>query len=392
MLQPFGAAETCPARRTFTSIMDQRVDNERRRETAPSREGKPPSRETQKERSWLDSLRRRRRMVLSIAALIVVALVAVVVWWVNTGNYETTDDAFIDAHTVPISSQVSAAIVDVAVDDNQPVEAGAVLVRLDDRDYKAQLDQATAQVDQAKANIANIDAQLAAQQARIDQADKQVAQSQAALTFAQQEDERYQRLVKTGTATVEQAQQYQSNLLQAQAAFAAAQANAIATAKQLPVLQSQRQLAEAQLEQARAAREQAQANFSRTVITAPVAGRVARLSAVKGAYASVGQALLMFVPREVWVTANFKETQLRAVRPGNEVEITIDAYPHRKFKGHVDSIQAGSGTAFSLLPAENATGNYVKIVQRVPVKIVFDELPDVLLGPGMSVVPSVKIK
>jgi len=180
--------------------------------------------------------------------------------------------------------------------------------------------------------------------------------------------------------------------LQAQATYTAAQRNAIATDKQLPVLQAQHKQADAQLEQARAAEEQAEANFTRTVITAPVAGRVARLTATKGNYAAVGQALMMFVPRDVWITANFKETQLLTVRPGDHVDIMIDAYPGRKFWGHVDSIQSGSGTAFSLLPAENATGNYVKIVQRVPVKIVFDQPPDVLLGPGMSVVPTVRTK
>ena len=166
----------------------------------------------------------------------------------------------------------------------------------------------------------------------------------------------------------------------------------MATKKQLPVLEAQRDIAEAQLGQARAAKEQADANFSRTLITAPVAGRVPRLTAAKGNYAAVGQALMMFVPRDVWVTANFKETQLLTVRPGDPVDIRIDTYPDRKFKGRVDSIQAGSGTAFSLLPAENATGNFVKIVQRVPVKIVFDEPPDMLLGPGMSVVPTVRTR
>ena len=213
-----------------------------------------------------------------------------------------------------ISSQVSAAVVDVPVTDNQLVEAGAVLVRLDERDYRAQVDQAKAQIDQAQANIDNIVAQLAAQQARIDQADKQVEQAQAALTFAQQQDERYQRLVKTGAVTVEQAQQYSSGLLQAQATFAAAQANAVATQKQLPVLKSQETLSTAQMEQAHAALEQAEANLSRTLITAPVAGRVAQLNTAKGTYAAVGQALMMFVPRDVWITANFKETQLHGIR------------------------------------------------------------------------------
>ncbi len=365
--------------------MDQRTDNERRQDTMPGRE-------MRKTRSWVDRMRQRRRTVLVVTALIIAALIAVVVWWVSLSGYETTDDAFIDARTVSISSQVNAAIVDVPVTDNQLVEAGAVLVRLDDRDYKVQLDQAKAQVDQAAANIANIDAQIVAQQARIEQAQQQTAQAQAALVFAQQQNERYQTLVKNGAGTVEAAQQYASGLLQAQAAYSAAQRNSIANEKQLPVLRAQRTQADAQLEQARAAQEQAEVNLSRTIIAAPVAGRVARLTAAKGDYAAVGQALIMFVPREVWVTANFKETQLRTIRPGDPVDIEIDAYPQRKFKGRVDSIQAGSGTAFSLLPAENATGNYVKIVQRVPVKIVFDQPPDVLLGPGMSVVPTVKIK
>ncbi len=372
--------------------MDQRTDNERRQDTAPGREARPAVGETRKPRSWLDRMRQRRRAVLIVAALIIVAIVAVVVYWINASGYESTDDAFIDARTVSISSQVNAAIVDVPATDNQLVEPGTVLVRLDDRDYRAQVDQAMAQVDQAKASIANIDAQVVGQQARVDQAEKQSAQAQAALAFAQQQDERYTRLVKNGAGTVEQAQQYASGLLQAEATYAAAQANVIATQKQIPVLQAQREVAQAQLEQARAAKEQADANLSRTLILAPEAGRVARLTAAKGNYAAVGQALMMFVPRNVWVTANFKETQLLTVRPGDPVEIRIDAYPHRTFKGHVDSIQAGSGTAFSLLPAENATGNFVKIVQRVPVKIVFDAPPDILLGPGMSVVPTVRTK
>jgi len=334
----------------------------------------------------------RRGLVLLIAVLAIAALIALALWWLNARQYESTDDAFIDARTVQISAQVAAAVVDVPVTDNQSVDAGAVLVRLDDRDFKAQFDQTEAQIEQAQAGIANLVAQLVAQQARIDQADKQVAQAQAALTFAEQEDERYEQLSKQGTATVEQAQQYKSNLLQSQASFAAAQANAVAAEKQNAVLEAQRKLSAAQLAQARAAKEQAAANLSRTVITAPIAGRVTHLSAAKGGWAAVGQALMMFVPRDVWVTANFKETQLDLMRPGQPVDIRIDAYPDRSFAGHVDSIQAGSGTAFSLLPAENATGNYVKIVQRVPVKIVFNQPPDVLLGPGMSVVPTVKVR
>ncbi len=359
--------------------MDQRVDNERRTESAPGRDITPAhSDQTAAKSSWRDTLRERRGLVIASAVGAAVLVLLLVAWWLYARHYESTDDAFIDARTVQISAQISAAIVDVPVNDNQPVEAGAVMVRLDDRDFVALRDQAQAGID-------NLVAQIAAQEARIDQANKQVAQAQAALTFAQQESDRYQQLAKQGTATIETAQQYSSNLLQSQASFAAAQANEIVAVKQ-------KADHEAQLAQARASLEQAAANLSRTIITAPVAGHVTRLTAAKGNYAAVGQALMMFVPREVWITANFKETQLDLMRPGQPVNIEIDAYPDRKFKGHVDSIQSGSGTAFSLLPAENATGNYVKIVQRVPVKIVFDQPPDVELGPGMSAVPTVKVR
>ena len=372
--------------------MDQRVESERRSESATSQQAQPAGPAAAKRRPWRQTFRQRRGLVIVIAVVAVAAVVALVAWWLNARHYESTDDAFIDARTVQISSQVSAGIIDVPVTDNQLVEAGAVLVRLDPRDFHAQVDQTRAQIDQSQANIDNIDAQIAAQRARIEQADRQVEQAQAALTFAQQENDRYQLLAKQGTATVEQAQQYMSNLLQSQASFAAAQANATATEKQLAILQTQRTLAVAQLGQTRAGGEQADTNLSRTDITAPVAGRVTHLTAAKGAYAAVGQALMMFVPRDVWVTANFKETQLDRMQPGQPVAIEIDAYPDRTFNGHVDSVQVGSGTAFSLSPAENATGNYVKIVQRVPVKIVFDNPPDVLLGPGMSVVPTVKVR
>ena len=358
--------------------MDQRVDNERRIDSSPGQEAKPASGKATKKRPLLATLRQRRGLAVAIVIGSAVVLLAIVLWWLHARNYETTDDAFIDARTVQISAQVAAAIVDVPVTDNQDVDAGAELVRLDDRDFIAQRDQ-------AKASVDNLVAQIAAQQAKIAQAGKQAAQAQAVLTFAQQEADRYQQLAKHGTGTIEQAQQYSSNLLQAQASFAAAAANTVATEKQNPVLQAQLEFAKAQL-------AQANANLSRTIVTAPVAGRVTQLTAAKGGYAAVGQALMMFVPRDLWVTANFKETQLDLMRPDQPVDIEIDAYPGRTFKGHIASIQAGSGTAFSLLPAENATGNYVKIVQRVPVKIVFNEPPDVPLGPGMSVVPTVKVR
>jgi membrane fusion protein (multidrug efflux system) len=365
--------------------MDQRIDNERRPDSAPARELKPADGERKTagragaaKRSWREIYNERRGLVTLVAIGGVVVLLLLFYWWLHARDFESTDDAFIDTRTVQISAQVAAAVVDVPVTDNQVVEAGTELVRLDDRDFVAARDQ-------AQATVANLNAQIAAQKAKIDQAAKLAAQAQAALTFARQENDRYAQLAKQGTATIEQAQQYASNLMQAEANYAAAEANAIATEKQDPVLDAQLMTSDAQL-------EQADANLSRTIITAPVGGRVTQLTAAKGGWAAIGQALMMFVPRDLWITANFKETQLDYMRPGQPVTIEIDAYPGRTFEGHVDSVQAGSGTAFSLLPAQNATGNYVKIVQRVPVKIVFDRQPDILLGPGMSVVPTVKVR
>ncbi|MGB6963697.1 MAG: HlyD family secretion protein [Xanthobacteraceae bacterium] len=360
--------------------MDQRVDSERRSDSGlgSGQDGDAAPGDAAAKAAKTGPLRKRPRLLIALIIGGVILAVLLGLWWLNARHYESTDDAFIDARTVQISAQVAAAIVNVLVTDNQMVEAGAELVRLDDRDYIAQRDA-------AQASVNNFMAQIVTQKAKIDQADRQAAQAQAALTFAQQQADRYQLLAKQGTATIETAQQYSSNLQQSQAAYAAAQANAVAAEKQGPVLEAELKNAQAQL-------AQAEANLSRTIITAPTAGRVTHLSAAKGGYAAVGQALMMFVPRDVWVTANFKETQLDLMRPGQPVDITIDAYPDRVFKGHVDSVQSGSGTAFSMLPAENATGNYVKIVQRVPVKISFDKIPDVLLGPGMSVVPTVKVR
>lgn len=180
-------------------------------------------------------------------------------------------------------------------------------------------------------------------------------------------------------------------LYQQQAAVANARANVTVAQRQLDLLKAKRNSAVASLQQEQARRDQAQLNLSYTTVSAAQPGRIVQLGAAVGQFAQAGTALSMFVPDEIWVTANFKETQLDAMRPGQPVSFSIDAYPGREIHGRVASVQPGSGTAFSLLPAENATGNYVKIVQRVPVKVVIDHPPtDVALGPGMSVVPTVR--
>ena len=375
-----------------TEARDRRGDAPRDETTART-DRAPKDAETRKPRTSPRGLIRRHPYAVLAAAIAAALLVAgVVAWWLQARNFESTDDAFIDVRTVTVASQVNGAIVNVPVTDNQEVAAGTVLVEIDPRDYADAVAQGQAQVDQAAATIANLDAQIDAQNARIDAAQKQVDQAQAALVLSRQENARAQDLYSKGAGTKQQADQTSSDLRQKEAALATAQANEVAAEKQIAILQTQKQGAQGQLEQAKATLNQAQINLSRARITAPEAGRVTKLMAAVGNVAQAGQALMMFVPTNVWVTANFKETQLDLMQPGQPVDITVDAYPGRTFRGHVDSLQAGSGAAFSLLPPENATGNYVKVVQRVPVKIVFDGNPGVYLGPGMSVVPTVRVR
>jgi membrane fusion protein, multidrug efflux system len=335
---------------------------------------------------------RRYRLALPLGLLLATSAVAGYFYIDEAAHFEITDDAFIAARQFPVAPKVSGYITAVPVTDNEHVVSGQAIARIDDRDYRIALSQAGAQVAAAQANIANIDAEIAVQQAKVAQNASQVRQQQATLTFAQQQASRYATLAKDGAGSVQDAQQYESQERQATAGLQSAQSALVAAARQLPVLNAERSSATANLAQAIAERDQAKLNLSYTTITAAQPGRVVQLSGAAGQYLQPGTTIAMLVPDDIWVTANFKETQLDHMRPGDKVSLNIDAYPNHAVQGHVASVQSGSGTAFSLLPAENATGNYVKIVQRVPVKIVLDNPPaDVALGPGMSVEPSVRV-
>lgn len=338
----------------------------------------------------------RRHPLAIIVGLVVIALLAVagyIYWQRNIHPYESTDDAFIDTRQFPIAPKVSGYVTEVAVGDNQHVKTGDLLFRIDPRDYQTALEQAQAQIASAQAAITGYDAQIAAQRAQIDQARAEVSQAEAAVGFAKEDAARYRDLQSRGAGTVQQAQQSTANLQEQQAKLTSANAAVIAAERQVGALQAQRSSAEADLVRARAQLDQAKLNLSYTTVTAAQPGRVVQLSGAVGQFAQAGQSLAIFVPDDIWVTANFKETQITDMRPGQPVDIRIDAYPDQKVTGHVDSVQPGSGTAFSLLPAQNATGNYVKVVQRIPVKIVVDQWPDgVSIGPGMSVVPRVTVR
>jgi membrane fusion protein (multidrug efflux system) len=343
------------------------------------------------------SLRERLREHWLIAALGTIVLIAALVgglrYWLVVRHYESTDDAFVAARSFSVASKIGGYVTDIPVTDNQHVSAGDLLAKIDERDYRIAVDQANAQVANAKANIANVEAQIDSQQEQIKQAQAQLEQAEAQLQFSQEEFARAQDLVEKGAGTVQRQQQTRSDL-QAQQANTDRARTAVTSAQLgIKTLQAQLEGARAQLAQSQAQLDQAKLNLQYTSVVAAQSGRVVKLSGAKGTYVTAGQSLMMFVPDEVWIVANYKETQLNDMRPGQPVEIRIDAYPGRKLTGHVDSVQPGSGTAFSLLPAENATGNYVKVVQRVPVKIVVDNWPaDLPVGPGMSGVPWTRVR
>jgi membrane fusion protein (multidrug efflux system) len=338
--------------------------------------------------------RSRQQKVLLAGVAGLVLLIAVVFYYHDfIAPYESTDDAFIDGYVTLISSRVPGQVARLAITDNQEVKEGDVLVEIDPRDYEASLSQ-------ARADLAAARSQSDQSQAQVKVSEAKVAQAQAAVTAAEAEAQRANDDLNR-YKSVESRAVSKSAFDQAQAEASSATANLEAARSQVKAAQAEVALSEAGVEtataavqQAEAKLQQAQLNLSYTKILAPLDGRVTARTVQMGNYVQPGQALLALVPKDVWVTANFKETQLTYMKPGQPVQLSVDAYPNRKFKGKVDSLQAGTGARFSLLPPENAVGNYVKVVQRVPVKIVFDEtLPTNLdIAPGMSVEPKVKVK
>jgi membrane fusion protein, multidrug efflux system len=315
--------------------------------------------------------------------------------YLTTGRYlETTDDAYIKADSTIISPKVSGYIAEVLVGDNEPVKAGQLLARIDDRDFKTALDQARADLAASGAAVRNLDAQIELQQPVIQQQAAEVDAAEANLKFAQEERARYDDLMKSGSGTVQRAQQTDAALREKTAQLQQGKSGLDAAKRKVEVLGTDRAKAVAQLDHARAVEQQMALNLSYTRITAPVDGTVGARSLRVGQFVQAGTQLMAVVPLDaVYVVANFKETQLTHVRNGQPVEIRIDSFNSARLRGHVDSLSPASGLEFALLPPDNATGNFTKIVQRVPVKIVLDD--DSLKGllrPGMSAEPTVNTK
>ncbi|VIO68367.1 HlyD family secretion protein [Bradyrhizobium ivorense] len=344
---------------------------------------------------------RPSRKVIKRAALALAAALGIAVAgdfgydYITTGRYlESTDDAYVKADSTIIAPKVSGYIAKVLVADNQSVKAGQLLAEIDDRDYRTALNQARADVDAADAAVRNLDAQLALQQSMIDQSKADVTAAEANLKFAQEEQTRYDGLMKSGSGTIQRAQQTDAALRANTAQLQGAKSALSAAERKVDVLTTQRAQAVAQADRARAVEHQAELNLSYTEIKAPVDGTVGARTLRIGQYVQAGTQLMAVVPLDaVYVVANFKETQLTNVRNGQPVELTVDSFHNTRLKGHVDSLSPASGLEFALLPPDNATGNFTKIVQRVPVKIVLDDHNLTgLLRPGMSAVPVVNTK
>ena len=313
-------------------------------------------------------------------------------WWTTGRFMVSTDDAYVTADAATIAPKVAGYVKTVAVGDNSRVTAGTPLVVLDDADYRVALRQAEAQIATQEATVARIGEQVAAGQAQITQAQAQIDSAKAAVDNAQAEFDRQSSLNGKGFATKQALDQARANLLQAQSAVASAEAGLLAARANAAVIAAQKTEAERVLDQAKVSRDQAQLNLDNTVIRAPYDGVVGNRAAEPGEYVQPGQRMMAVVPLDaVHIDANFKETQLSYLQPGQTVAVSVDAYPDLEIKGTVESIAPASGSVFSLLPADNATGNFTKIVQRVPVRIRLpaDVTAKGLIRPGMSVVAEV---
>jgi membrane fusion protein (multidrug efflux system) len=326
------------------------------------------------------------RTLVTSAILFVVA--AVGLYFYVPGFWQvSTDDAYVNAHVVSIVPKVAAYVSKLHINDNSKVSAEDLLLELDPRDFQVAVDMANADLKSAQANVSNIEAQIKEQEAVVTESESPVEGDRALLDFAEQQLERYRSLAKTGAGTVERLQQAQSDAGQRRAVWQHDVAVLDAARAHQAVLQAQLLQAKAAIERQQAALAQAQLNLGYTKIRAFEAGSVANKTVEVGNYVQPGQVLFSIVPDALYITANFKETQLTEVRPGQRTTIRVDAFPGLRLEGRVDSIQRGTGSQFALLPPENATGNFVKVVQRVPVKITFDDPGEALrwIAPGMSV-------
>ena len=336
---------------------------------------------------------RLRRLLMAGTAVAVLAASSWYAWeYLTVGRFlVSTDDAYVKADTTTIAPKVSGYLREVLVGDNEQVKAGEVLARIDERDFKVALDQARADVAAAQALIASKRAQLDVQQAVIEAAKATVEVDTAAQTFALQENKRYTDLATSGYGSVQNAQLAQSRNASAQAAILRDTAQVASATRQVDLLKAELAQAEAAAARASAQQRQAELNLGYTTIVAPIDGVVGNRTLRVGQFVQAGTQLMSLVPASgAYIIANYKETQLTTVHEGQPVAIAVDMFPGKVVRGHVDSLAPASGQEFALLPPDNATGNFTKVVQRIPVKIALDGGEQIELRPGMSVIPTIE--
>ncbi len=338
-----------------------------------------------------------QKKLLMVLPILVLAGIAISgwYWWTDWRFLESTDDAYVASDTSVISPKISGYIKEVRVRNNERVKAGQVLFVIDDSDYAARVAQADAAVKSEQATVATFGDQITLQQAMIAQAEADVQSAEADRISTQADYRRYQALASSDFASHQRFEQARDAAAKAVAALAKSHAALLAAQDQLAVLRSQRREEEAKLQQAEANLRLAQNALAHTVIRAPIGGVAGNRAGQIGQYVQPGTQLLSLVPLpDVYVTANFKETQLTWMRPGQPAEVMVDAYPGQTLKGRIASFAPGSGAEFSLLPPDNATGNFTKIVQRVPVRIALPKNGPLraLLRPGLSVTVTVNTR
>jgi membrane fusion protein (multidrug efflux system) len=355
-------------------------------------------------RDTLDAPPRVRIQRRAWRALLVGAALAIAVagggwfgydWWTQGRFVQTTDDAYVGGNVTPVAPHVSGFVAEVLVTDNQLVKAGQTLIRLDDRDYRAALDHAQAVVTAREAALEGLRAQYVLQQSVIRQQSAELAAKSAQANFAATDAERYRSLALTAAGSRQDAQRTDALDVQARAVVIAAEAGLNAALQRLKVFEAQIAEADATAAQARADLQTARLNVDYTDIRAPIDGYVGNRAAEVGAYVTAGTYLVSVIPTSgLWVDANFKEDQLTRMVPGQSASVAADVLPGHAFRGHLASLAPGTGAVFSVIPPENATGNFTKIVQRVPVRILLDPGDAALrmLRPGLSTTVSIDTK
>ncbi len=335
--------------------------------------------------------KKKRVLVPSITAgfLIMLGLGAAI----HSTYFQSTDDAFVEGRLITVAPRVSGPVIKLLVDDNDTVKAGDLLAEIDPKDYEVKLQQAEAKLAQAKAQLSVNESDIEKSSSHLNESLEDINAAQSKLEFAQKDHKRYDDMYKAGIVSKQEYDKSKKDFEVSLANQKSASQKTNAAKSALNSAKAKTEAVQADIKKFEAEVEQAKLDLSYTKIYAPQSGMVASRSVEAGNYLQVGQPIMQVVPKEVWIVANFKEIQLTNMKPNQPVTIKVDTYPNKRFKGEVQSIQRATGAKSSLFPPENAVGSYVKIVQRVPVKIIFKEdISDYNIVPGMSVVPKVKVK